>query len=415
MRSLLLYIVLILAVGCSREGPVATIEEQTGPLSDWRVSIELPHVSLPVHLHLAPDASEAWFGNGPEKVPVPEVIRDGTSWILRFPAFNNTVLLRKNDTGFSGSLTLVKRGYEQHMALSALPDPGFRFIDNPKPSVDLTGRWDVTFIEDDGSESVAVGEFNQQGGQITGTFLTAKGDYRYLAGEVDGRVMSLSTFDGAHAFVFSAQALADGTLAGDFWSGTRWHESWLAKRNFDASLPDAYSLTYLKEGYDRFGFTFPDLEGKPVSLDDEQYRDKVVLVSLGGTWCPNCADEMDFLAAFYRENHSRGLEIIALLYEHFEDFDRAARQGRALVQKHDIGFDILVAGSSDKVAAAQTLPMLNQVLAFPTLIFIDRKGDVRRIHTGFSGPATGQYFVAFKSEFSALLDELLSEPAVKGR
>ena len=58
--------------------------------------------------------------------------------------------------------------------------------------------------------------------------------------------------------------------------------------------------------------------------------------------------------------------------------------------------------------------MLNHVLAFPTLIFIDRKGDVRRIHTGFSGPGTGQHYVEFKKEFTALLDELLSEPTLEG-
>lgn len=409
MRRLLMWLILILMAACSREAPVETLEPPSGAISDWRLSIELSAVDLPVQLHLAPDASEAWLSNGVEKVRITEISRDGTNWTLRFPAFNNTLVLKETASGFTGSLTLVKRGYQQHMAVSATPDPGFRFFDNPEPQVDLTGRWEVTFTEDDGTQSFAIGEFDQRGGRISGTFLTAKGDYRYLAGEVDGRAMRLSTFDGAHAFVFSALTLADGTLTGDFWSGTQWHESWVAKRNFDARLPDAWSLTYLKEGYDRFGFTFPDLEGEPVSLDDEKYRDKVVLVSLGGTWCPNCADEMEFLAAVFRENNSRGLEIITLLYEHFEDFDRAAERGNALVQKHDIEFDVLVAGSSDKVVAAQTLPMLNHVLAFPTLIFIDRKGDVRRIHTGFSGPGTGQHYLEFKNEFTSLVDELLSE------
>ena len=143
-----------------------------------------------------------------------------------------------------------------------------------------------------------------------------------------------------------------------------------------------------------------------VSLGDEKYRGKVVLVSLGGSWCPNCADEMVFLSEYFRQNHSRGLEIISLLYEHFEEFDKAAAQGRALVKKHDIEFDVLVAGSSDKKLASQTLPMLNHVMAYPTLIFIDRDGEVRRIHTGFSGPGTGRYYQEFKDEFRTFLDGL---------
>ena len=62
-----------------------------------------------------------------------------------------------------------------------------------------------------------------------------------------------------------------------------------------------------KEGYDRLEFTFPDLEGMPVSLKDEKYQDKVVLVSLAGTWCPNCGDETEFLSAYFEENSTRGL------------------------------------------------------------------------------------------------------------
>jgi peroxiredoxin len=198
-------------------------------------------------------------------------------------------------------------------------------------------------------------------------------------------------------------------LLGDYWSGTRWHESWRAHRNFDASLPDPYSLTYLKEGYDRLSFTFPDLQGRPVSLSDDKYRGKVVLVTLSGTWCPNCADEVAFLARYFRDKHEQGLEIITLLYEHFEDFARAALQGRLLREQYGIGYDLLVAGTSDKVQASATLPMLNQVLAFPTMIVIDRSGRVRRIHTGFSGPGTGAHFTQFVAEFSALMDQLLAE------
>ena len=411
MRLMALAAMALLLAGCDRD-PLG--ERNAEPVNDWLVRIQLPDAELPVRLHLEPGVGAAWFSNGPERVEVPLVKSDGDGWILRFPAFNNTLRLEPAGEQLQGDLTLVKRGYEQTMPLSAEPYDGYRFIPQPRPAVDVTGRWAVTFTEDDGMTSEAVGEFDQQGGDITGTFLTAKGDYRYLAGEVDGTRVMLSTFDGAHAFVFTATASPDGKLAGDFWSGTRWHESWVAKRDFEARLPDAYELTYLKEGYDRLEFTFPDLQGNPVSLSDEQFEGKVVLVSLAGSWCPNCADEMAFLAEVYREHADRGLEIVTLLYEHFDDFELAAEQGRALAQKHGADFEILVAGISDKAAAAETLPMLNHVLAFPTLIFIDRDGSVRHIHTGFAGPGTGQHYLDFKQKFSMLLDKLLEEEVTPG-
>lgn len=399
MKRLLLCLTLAsLGVSCGRETPV----------SDWRLVISLPGVELPVSLHL--EADNAWFRNGLERVEVPEVRQDGAQWILRFPAFNNTLQLARHGNRLEGTLTLVKRGYEQVMPVHGEPDPGWRFMAKPRPAHDLTGRWAVQLMEEDGGQTEAVAEFDQQGSALTGTFLTPTGDFRYLAGEVDGSLLRLSTFDGAHAFVFHARVLSDGSLDGDFWSGTRWHQSWQAQRDFDARLPDAYSLTFLKPGHDRVAFTFPDLDGNPVSLDDEKYRGKVVLVTLGGSWCPNCADEMAFLSGYFRDNRDRGLAIISLLYEHFEEFDLAAQQGRALVEEHGIEFDVLVAGVSEKTKAAETLPMLNHVMAYPTMIFIDRAGAVQGIHTGFSGPGTGPYYEAFKVDFEARMDRLLDAP-----
>lgn len=411
MRHVLSLILAFLLFACGSEDQGQASTAAKKPVTDWRLLIHLPDVELPVQLHLAADGSEAWFANGLEKVSVSEISRQGEDWRLYFPAFNNTLVLRQQGNHLDGSLTLVKRGYEQLMQVTGEPDPGYRFVPEPQAKSEFTGRWQVKFVDDEGKETVAIGEFDQQGSKVSGTFLTPLGDYRYLAGDVDGDMLMLSTFDGAHAFVFFAQMQADGSLKGDFWSGTRWHESWTAHRNFEAQLPDAYSLTYLKDGYDRIEFSFPDLDGNPVGLTDKKYQDKVVLVTLSGTWCPNCADEVEFLSAYYRENKGRGLEIITLLYEHFEAFEPSARQGRALQAKYGIDYDLLIAGTSDKTLASDTLPMLSSVLAFPTMIFIDRKGAVRRIHTGFSGPGTGRHYKQFVTGFNALMDELLEEDA----
>ena len=53
--------------------------------------------------------------------------------------------------------------------------------------------------------------------------------------------------------------------------------------------------------------------------------------------------------------------------------------------------------------------MLNRVYGFPTTIFIDRRGAVRKIHTGFSGPATGDHYSELVHEIKANLDKLIAE------
>jgi peroxiredoxin len=412
MRAIFLSLTFFALAACTpdrEDAPAAAPHATTATAENWRLEISLPHEVLPVQLHLAADFSEAWLENGAERVPIPEINRDGNRLQLRIPAFNNTLDLELSGDRMAGELTLVKRGYEQKMPVSGVRGLAYRFSPNPVAAVDVTGRWEVVFTEDNGNKIPAVAELDQRDSRVLGTFLTPTGDYRYLEGEVDGRQLKLSTFDGAHAFVFTATMDSNGKLSGDMWSGTRSHESWVALKNFDAKLPDPYYLTFLKEGYDSLEFSFPDLDGEPVSLADDRYQGKVVLVTLSGTWCPNCADEVALLTQYYRRNHDRGVEIITLLYEHFDDFERAAAQGKALRDQYGIDYELLVAGVSDKVQAAETLPMLKSVVAFPTMIFIDRSGQVRRIHTGFSGPGTGAYYTGFLADFERFMDELLAE------
>ena len=154
---------------------------------------------------------------------------------------------------------------------------------------------------------------------------------------------------------------------------------------------------------------FPDLDGNPVSSDDPRFDGKVVIVALNGSWCPNCHDEAAFMAPFYKQYRDQGLEVVALMFEHFGSFSDAAETTRRMCEKFDIQYTSLIAGISDKDEAGKALPMLNKVLAFPTMIFIDRKGKVRRIQTGFTGPGTGKHFDEFTQDFTSFVEQLLAE------
>ena len=149
----------------------------------------------------------------------------------------------------------------------------------------------------------------------------------------------------------------------------------------------------------------------PVSLSDPRYKDKVVVVQLLGTWCPNCMDETKFLSYWYERNKQKDVAIIGLAYEKKKEFAYAKERVGKMADKLDVGYDILIAGTADNQKAAETLPMLNHVMAFPTTIFIDKQGNVRRIHTGFSGPGTGEAFEIFVKDFNRFMEKLLQEPA----
>lgn len=393
---------------------VVTAAACTSPMPEggpWRAVIDLPGGALPFQFEVT-GASGQWQAtviNGQERIPVPEFRLTADELRIAFPAFNTWIEARRHGTGYRGELTLVKRGgKQQKMPFRAEHGPRHRFVSDPasQPAA-VAGRWAVRFVDDDGESSIAVAEFVQQGTALEGTFLTPTGDYRFLSGDVDGERIYLSTFDGAHAFLFSATLTPAGELQGDFWSGTQWHESWTARRDPDAALPDANSMTRFVG--DRVAFAFPDVNGDIVTFEDPRFAGKVVLITLAGSWCPNCHDEAAFMAPFYEQYRERGLEVVGLMFEHLDDFSEAAQQVRAFRDKFDIGYPLLVAGSSDKSRAGQVMPMLDRVYAFPTTIFVDRNGTVRRVHTGWNGPGTGKHYEELVADLTATVENLLAE------
>jgi len=401
-------------------------------IGTYRAVLTLPGGELPFGLDLEREGSATvgYLLNGGERVKLNEVTIAGPHLEIRMPGYENRLVADAKGDDLQGEIILDKLGgKEQHIPLHAKLGRSYRFFENaggeesgvagqsgasghPDPSEKgaVSGRWAVNFIDDaDPKPEVAVGEFSQSHDVVSGTFLTATGDHRFLGGQIKGDELYLSTFDGAHAFLYKAKLGADGTLAGDFWSGTAYHERWTGRRDANAALPDAYSLTAMRPGAKRLSFAFPDVAGNTVRSNDPAFKGKVMIVALAGSWCPNCHDEAAFLAPLYRDYRGKGVEIVSLMFEHFGDFPRAAAATERFRQHYGIEYTTLIAGISDKDEASKVLPMLDHVHAFPTTIFIDRKGNVRRIHTGFSGPATGEHYTQFVTETKDTLDRLLAE------
>ncbi|AXG71692.1 thiol-disulfide oxidoreductase [Kordia sp. SMS9] len=273
----------------------------------------------------------------------------------------------------------------------------------------ISGNWETVFSPNiEADRYIAKGIFQQNGNTVTGTFRTTTGDYRYLEGTLNGNQLQLSTFDGAHAFLFTA-TVTDSTMIGEFQSGNHWKEPFTAKRNENYELPDAKSLTYIKEGYDEFNFSFPDVDGNMISLTDENLKDKVRIVQIMGTWCPNCLDESTYYSNYAKNNPK--VKFIAVAFEYAKTKEKAFNNIKKLQKRLNIPYPIVLAqfGTSDKQKAQEKLPMLNHVLSYPTTIFIDKKGNVRRIHTGFNGPATGNKYTEFVKDFESFVSALESE------
>jgi thiol-disulfide isomerase/thioredoxin len=285
-------------------------------------------------------------------------------------------------------------------------------LSGAKAKYNVSGRWSVVFTKVDGKEYNAIAEFDQLGDSLRGTFLTATGDYRYLEGVVKNDSLILSTFDGTHAFFFSAKIMNEGKIGrGVFASGPTYKENWVAVKDSLGSVDETRALMQLKGVENKLHFRFPDLDSNLVGITDERYKNKVVLVQIMGSWCPNCMDETAFLSEYYSKNASRGVEIIGLAYEYINDFFIARKNLMRFKNKFNVQYPMLITGvtSADSLRTEKTLPEMTQIKAFPSMIMIGKDGTVRKTHAGYAGPATGIHHEAFKKKFQEDIDALLAE------
>ena len=299
------------------------------------------------------------------------------------------------------------------MVFSAVPNTKWRFFKTDSTRyVNVSGKWSTLFIKSDLADTtIAIGSFTQTKSYVTGTFLTSTGDYRFLEGTISDKNLYLSSFGGSNPELFTAKLENDSTITnGKYYSGYSSVKNWMASKDENAMLPDAFSLTSLKTGITKINFSFPDLTGKKISNTDIRYKNKVLIIQFLGSWCPNCMDETAFLSSYYKQNNKHGVEVIGLAYERTNDIDKSKRAVSNLKKRFDIPYSVLLTGYTNHVAeVAKSIPELKSFMAFPTTLIIDKKGKVRKIRTGFSGPGTGVYYTEFIIEFEKTINYLLSE------
>jgi thiol-disulfide isomerase/thioredoxin len=420
MKLLTVCAALALLTGCAGDPPEAPTQPAATaakalPTGIWRAVATREGTEVPFTMEVAQSAAgyAVTYLNGPERMPVEQVQYDPATGRLElnFPSYSAGLVAQVDGDRMTGAISLARKNRTIELGFTADHGQDYRFFPSPAAEYeDFGGRWQVEItVPEYNFTQPAVAIFEQTDGVISGTVNTQVGDYRFLHGEVRGEQLFLSTFDGSGTQLWTAEQQPDGSLRGSFDSVTYGTAEWTAVRNADFKLEDPTKLTVMKEGYDTLEFSLPDLDGNIVSLSDERFADKVVIVVLGGSWCPSCHDEAAFMVPFQAAYAGQDLEVIYIMFEYSDDFSEAEPQLRAFRERYGITHPILFAGDSARTSRADKLPMLNDIMAFPTTIFMDRSGTVRRIHTAFPGPATGQEHADYKREFRSFVDMLLAE------
>lgn len=277
---------------------------------------------------------------------------------------------------------------------------------NSTTPANMAGKYEVVFTNDSGKQVKAIGLFTQDKNTGGVTFLRPSGDSRYSFGRVQGNQFKFSLFIGYSPLMFTGSLEPDGSIKG-VQQGLKTVQLIRAYKNESARLPDPSTLTKLKDFSAPIQFSLMNAKGKKISLDDSAYFNKPVILTIGGTWCPNCADEAIFLSDWYKKNKQRGIEIITAQFEVVNNFNYAQKTMTRFREKFGIEYEQVFGGESNGNSVLKTFPFLNNFTGFPTTLFIRPDRTVQNIHAGFSGPATGIFYQQFKDSFNHHVDALL--------
>jgi thiol-disulfide isomerase/thioredoxin len=348
--------------------------------------------------------------NGEEEIYLEKGEFQDDSVHVRFPYFNSKLIFKVlNKKTIKGYWVNFSKGDDYKIPFSARKQRGsrFSFIHRANTSISVDGKWRVIFEPDKPSSYPAVGLFRQKDtkNSVSATFLTETGDYRFLEGNCTNDSLFLSCFDGSHAFLFHARLQGD-SLIGKFYSGKHWESEWTGEKDPDYQLTSPDELTYVV-AKDELHFKLKTLGGDDFVFPNKDYKNKVTIIQIMGSWCPNCLDEVQYYKELYSKYHDQGLEIISVCYETGNNFDDYVANINRLKNKLDLGFTFLVGGSANKGLASEHFSMLNEVISFPTSIFIGKDAKIKRVHTGFNGPGTGDYYQEYIKKTNALLESLL--------
>ena len=383
---------------------------------DWHMNLRIQEgVVLPVNLRVSKEGGGVIsFINGTEVLEAHVEMLSADSMRISMPYFESEFLaVSSNDgTRLEGSWYNLSKGPDYFIPFTAKYGASSRFCDSGSLGLSLGMRYEVHFSPDSMNHHYpALGLFdkNSSDNSITGTFATETGDYRFLQGNLCADTIKLSCFDGSHAFLFHAIVRGDSLVDGSFYSGKHWQEPWVAIASSDFNLRDPYTLTHVVDSSAVGSTRFIMEDGKTTTLAELKKENEVVILQIMGSWCPNCLDESEYFKRLHGTYSARGLRILPLCFEASEDPETAYRAIHKLEEGLELPYPMYYGGKRSKSSAAEALPALDHIMSYPTSIFIDKKGKVRSVHTGFYGPSTGVYFDQYTSMTDGLIKELLSE------
>jgi peroxiredoxin len=385
--------------------PMLLAESIGGP---WQGKVTVDGSQVPFRFELSGDGSnvKGTFFNGDERFISTSGSYSNHSLELKWDYFAAKLTAKVDGDAIEGT---YDRARGKPIAFHATRGPA-------KPALDkgpvIDGLWIIEDVASKKGESAWHFIVKQKPTEVSAAILRVDGDTGTLSGSYDGEAgkFVLGHFSGLRPARLEITVNKDGSLKLVEGNQTMTAIRVAEVRARQLPVPtDPTRHTGVKDPSEPFHFSFADLQGRTVSDTDPRFKNKVVLVNITGSWCPNCHDEAPFLEETYRKFRGRGLEIVALSFEEADQLKDPTRL-RAFIQHYGIDYTVLLCGTTDE--AKEKLSQATNWDSWPTTFFIGRNGLVRAVHAGFPSKASGELYTKAKEEFTEQVEHLLTENAL---
>ena len=377
----------------------------------WDAAVVVNGLEVPFRFEIAGAGASisGSFFNGDEKVTSTGGKFENESLTLNFDHYATQIEAGLVNGRLAGVYNRAT-GFYPFYAKRFTPPAAFP---NEVPAID--GLWTIGSVNSNKGESAWRFIVRQSGAEVTAAILRVDGDTGALSGTYRNGKFIVSHFSGARPLVLELTPQKDGSLE----IVRNRTDKMVAVKDAEAKLKgvaeptDPSRHSSVKDPTEPFKFAFPDITGKIVTNKDERFRNKVIIIGIGGSWCPNCHDEAPFLSELYNKYRDKGLEIVELSFE--EEAQKAKGFPRLLAfnKRYGVNYTVLLAG--DQADVQEKVPQIHNLNSFPTTIFIGRDGLVRSVHAGFAGAVSGVFHNSAKEEIAANVERLLAESATTTR
>lgn len=363
----------------------------------WTGSItigENKQIPFQLFLDLNSTAPAGYFLNGAEQTLIPEIRFHGDSLSFIFSEYGAAMCGIWDGQEWRGKFFRYRADTSWNEFVSTPKE--IAKVNNASAistGLPLVGKYQAYISSPKGFDSTTTANFWMKNDSVFGTLIAPDGDYGLLAGTQVGSKATLARFSGWQAFIMELDR------QGTSWNGNLYARSgkpMVFRLVPQSVLPLESKPTYItamKNPKAPFTFYGTTSTGKVVSSKDDLFRNKALLIDVMGTWCHNCMDAAPLLQQLYTEFEKDGLEVIGLAFEIGNNSEVAKKNLTLFQKRYGITYPVLFCGSTNDANVELRLrSQLNDFYAYPTTIFVNKKGVVKKIHVGFNGPGTGEEY-----------------------